>query len=80
MKFTLKDHVKGEVHFVHYRDGELWYQTDTNLVFSIPCEDTVGATFKATDKGSFFMRWIRKALEENENQTRSNGKNAESAI
>jgi len=39
------------------------YKTATGLEFPIPVLDTNDATFKAEDKGIFFMRWIRKHLE-----------------
>ena len=39
------------------------YKTDTGLEFPVPISDTNDATFPASDKGIFFMRWIRKHLD-----------------
>jgi len=60
---TLKEHVLGPCTFQYYRQGNLMYKTATGLEFPIPVLDTNDATFKAEDKGIFFMRWIRKHLE-----------------
>jgi hypothetical protein len=62
------EHVKDnqQVHFDFYRDGILYYKTDTNLVFEIPIKDTVGGIFLRDDKALNFMRWIRHQLERNE--------------
>lgn len=61
---TLKDHIQGKVVFEFYRDGNLWYKTSTNLSFPVPISDTQTAVFPAQEKGIFFMRWIRKFLNE----------------
>lgn len=60
---TLKDHVKGKVTFRYFRDGNLFYETDTNLIFPVPVEDTGKGIFQAEDKALYFMRYIRKFLE-----------------
>jgi hypothetical protein len=60
---TLKDHVKGHVAFQFYRDGNLWYTTETGLEFPVPIGDVGSATFLAYDKALLFMRYIRKHLE-----------------
>lgn len=61
---SIKDHIQGTATFVYYRDSALWYRTsETDLLFPVPISDTVGATFAATDKGLFFMRWIRRYLD-----------------
>jgi len=62
---TIKDHIQGTVKFKFYRDGNLWYETSTALVFPVPISDTNTALFPAEEKGIFFMRWIRKFLAEN---------------
>lgn len=59
---TLKDHVKGEVTFVYYRDGSLWYQAATGFKFPVPIDDIGSATFLAKDKAMLFMRWMRKHM------------------
>lgn len=62
---TLKELVSGGkmVHFVHYRQSELWYKTDCGFEFPVPIADTGDGTFLATDKAMLFMRYIRKHLE-----------------
>ena len=61
-KFTIKEHIKGKVTFCHYRKGNLYYLTETGLLFPVPIEDTGDATFNNTDKAILFMRYIRKQL------------------
>ena len=58
----VSDHVRGLTRFEFYREGNLYYKTDTGLTFPVPLEDTQGATFLAEDKSLFFMRWIRKHI------------------
>lgn len=52
-----------KVYFSFYRDGELWYETESGFQFPIPPEDMKGAMFKNEDKSILFMRFIRKYLE-----------------
>ena len=59
---VLKDRVSGVVKFVRFADSELWYVCEDGFEFPIPREDTVGATFRAEDKGMLFMRWIKKQM------------------
>lgn len=60
---TLTSMVKDKtVTFVEYRNGELWYTTECAFEFPVPISDTGNATFKATDKAIFFMRWIREHI------------------
>lgn len=60
----LKDHVKGDVEFVRYRDGNLWYEViATGFEFPVPTSDTGNATFLCRDRAMLFMRYIRKHLE-----------------
>lgn len=63
---TLKDHVKGQVHFQFYRKGELFYKTDSGFEFTVPVEDCGDGVFLNEDKAMLFMRYIRKQLEANE--------------
>ena len=62
---TLKEMVKDGklVRFMHYRDGELTYQTEDGFQFPVPIADTGTGTFKVEDKAILFMRWIRKQLD-----------------
>lgn len=60
----LKMYIKEQVRFMYYRKGELWYQTASNSFrFPVPIDDTGDGTFLNVDKGSVFMRWIRKQLQ-----------------
>jgi hypothetical protein len=61
--FKLTNLVKGTVTFMHYAKGELWYKTESGFEFPVPVSDTGDAIFQASDKGMFFMRWIRKHIE-----------------
>jgi len=55
-----------QVHFKFYRGKILYYETEDEFLFEVPIEDTGTGVFNATDKASFFMRWIRKQLEKND--------------
>jgi hypothetical protein len=59
---TIKDHIQGTAKFEYLRDSALWYRTSTGILFSVPLDDTKGATFEAEPKGIYLMRWIRKHL------------------
>lgn len=62
---NIKDLVKDKtVKFSYYRDGVLWYITEDGFLFPVQISDTGTGTFKSEDKAIFFMRWIRKQLEE----------------
>lgn len=58
----LKEHVKGQVSFEYYRDGNLWYVTESGFKFPVPIDDIGNATFLARDKAMLFMRYIRKHM------------------
>lgn len=64
----LKKHVEGNVNFSFYRAGYLWYKTDSGLEFCVPVSeaDDNSATFMAQDKAIYYMRWIRRYLEQKE--------------
>ena len=49
-----------KVKFVKLFDGELFYKTEYDEEFTVPLEDTKGATFNAEDKAILFMRWLNK--------------------
>ena len=61
---SIKDMVKDgqKVHFVHYRQKELWYVTDSGFQFPVPIEDCGDGIFLAEDRAMLFMRYIRKHL------------------
>ena len=61
---TIKDHIAGNVEFQYYRAANLMYKTSTDLEFAVPVSDTNDATFPRTEKGIFFMRWIRRHIKE----------------
>jgi hypothetical protein len=52
-----------KVYFSFYRDGELWYKSESGFEFPIPAEDMKGAIFKPEDKSVYFMRFMRKHIE-----------------
>jgi hypothetical protein len=62
---SIKDMVSndGQVSFVRYRDGELWYATDDGFEFPVPVADIGNATFLVRDKALLFMRYMRKHLQ-----------------
>ena len=61
--YTLKDHVRGNVKFSHYFDGNLWYETETAFSFPVPISDIGNAKFLSIDRAMLFMRYIRKHME-----------------
>ena len=50
------------VRFIHYRDSELWYETECGFEFPVPISEAGTATFHAEDKAILFMRYIRKQM------------------
>ena len=69
IKMTINEQIKEmvrldrEVHFMFYRNGELWYKTETGFEFPVPISDCGDAAFNRDDKALLFMRYIRKHLE-----------------
>ena len=56
------------VEFSHYRAEHMYYHIQYDGVtyeFTVPLEEVGNATIGRTEKAMPFMRWIRKALEEN---------------
>jgi len=59
------------VAFAFYKEnkleqGELWYEIDVDgkiFQFPVPISEVGNAIFKASDKATIFMRYIRKELE-----------------
>ena len=72
--FTITQLIKeNTVHFKEYREGELYYNinyfdvpnsTIFTYVFKVPTEDAGKAIFKNVDKAIYFMRYIRKGIED----------------
>lgn len=62
---TLKEMVVNNqrVHFVFYRDNQLWYATECGFEFPVPIEEAGTATFLASDRAILFMRYLRKQLQ-----------------
>ena len=74
--------VKNKVSFHDYRDGVMQYKVTVDgddFLFPVPLteidkdtnklilsKDTVGVSFVREEKGIFFMRWIRKAIDSGE--------------
>ena len=69
MELSLKEIIKDNVvNFSYYRAGYLYYNITTNSIkysFPVPIEDIGDATFNNEDKAMLFMRYIRKALNDN---------------
>ena len=70
---NIKDIIKDNmVEFGYAREGKLYYFVQYNekwYQFPVPFDDIkeVGnATFNATDKAIYFMRYIRKAIDNND--------------
>ena len=65
--FNLKDIVKdNKVHFDSYRAGFFYYNVNVgDNVYRFPVEtnDIGQATLQSTDKAIYFMRWIKKSIE-----------------
>jgi hypothetical protein len=59
---SIKDIVKDgkKVHFMFYRQKELWYKTEDGFEFPVPIEDAGDGIFLDEDKAMLFMRYIRK--------------------
>ena len=55
----LVDILQEQARFAFYRDGSLYYETDSRFVFSIPVSETGTATYNASEKAIVFMKWIR---------------------
>jgi hypothetical protein len=58
-----------KVVFSHYANGTLNYNVTVEgqkYAFPISFEESKGAMFLSEDKASFFTRWIRKAIENEE--------------
>lgn len=62
-----KDNV---IDFQYYRNGNLYYSireaNGVDYVFPVPITDTGDAVFGRSDRAILFMRWIRKAIENDE--------------
>ena len=62
---SIREMIAGKkVRFVCYKQKELWYTTEDGFEFPVPISDTGDGEFLSEDKAMFFMRWIRKYLEE----------------
>lgn len=51
--------------FRYYRDGALWYVTETGDLFPVPVEDIGNATFNCVEKAIHLMRYMRKWNDKN---------------
>jgi len=62
---NLKDMVSNnkKVTFVRYQKGQLWYMTECGFEFPVSISDTGDAAFNPEDKALFFMRWIKKQID-----------------
>lgn len=64
----ITDIIKGnKVTFAYYRQGYFYMDitySGINYRFPVPREDLGDATVKATDKAIYYMRYIRKAMDD----------------
>lgn len=62
--YNIKDMVSGgkKVHFMFYRQKELWYVTECGFEFPVPIEDTGDGIFLNEDRAMLFMRYIRRHI------------------
>jgi hypothetical protein len=67
---NIKDMVKGNktVKFKFYRKEELFYETECGFLFPVPISDTGDGQFNDVDKAMYFMRYIRKHINEIEKE------------
>jgi hypothetical protein len=65
-KLDIKEYVRGDAKFCYYRKDNLYYECENGYVFPIPIDDTGDASFPAQERAMMMMRWIRKALENEE--------------
>lgn len=66
---SIKEIVKNnKVEFNYYRQGNMYYNVlyrgDT-YIFPVPLSDVQDASLHKTEKAIIFMRYIRKAIEDN---------------
>jgi hypothetical protein len=48
--------------FLHYKLGELWYETEDGFAFPVPITDTGDGVFHVDEKAILLMRYIRKHI------------------
>ena len=62
---SIKDMVMDnkKVTFSWYRDGEMWYTTESGFEFPVPLSDVGNAVLLKEDKAILFMRYIRKHVD-----------------
>lgn len=63
--YKLSDHVgnKQIAVFQRYVAGVLWYETDcTYFEFPVPADELDGASVKAREPASMFIRWIKRHM------------------
>lgn len=57
-----------KVRFSYYRDKEFWYEQEDGFLFPVPLADVDNpasrATLLAEDKAIYYMRWMKKYIEE----------------
>ncbi len=64
IKSMVKDNKKAR--FIHYKQGELWYETECGFKFAVPIEDIGDGVFLAEDKALIMMRYIRMQVAANQ--------------
>lgn len=57
---NIKEAVKYNVKFDHYREGVMYYKTQQGDIFGVPLDDVGNATLGNVEKGILMMRYMRK--------------------
>ena len=58
-------HVQGHSTFDFYRDGNLYFTTDTGLAFMVPVADLGSGSVYTLNKSITLMKWIRQQMDLN---------------
>jgi hypothetical protein len=61
---TLINVLRESAHFEFYRDGVLYYVTDSGFRFTVPIEEVGTGTCLKDDKAMTFMKWLRPQYNE----------------
>lgn len=65
MKWSLKNVLTEHVYFKCYKGDSLFYETDDGaFVFEIPLKELGGSEVAYREKGSLFMKWVKKAFKD----------------
>ena len=70
-----------KVRFAYYRDREFWYQHEDGLMFPVALKEVDDPASKATlpaeEKAIFFMRWMKKYVDNAKKEAELNEESAQ---